>query len=958
MRLLSLLLVVLLPLTINAQQKADNTTAKTDHCLIRMKTFMCDPVQWEKEFDSNALLAAKEGRPIRDIVIENGVVHRVGKRPTLRDEAHLTRNPYFLLQFVGPTRQEWKDTLEKAGTTFLRYIPDNTFIVKMDSKALKVAQDDGNVRWIGPYDKKYKHTLDVSSVGNDGNPSNVGDGNHNSVPVNTPNAKERFVVLLFKDGDAVAFKKAVASAGGRILAASDGPYNVTLNVELDRAALTTISHLSSVEWIEKYQEVKDCNSVAASDDACAVKVVWDTWGLHGEGQTIGVCDGGLDRGSTSTELLNDDFEDGSGASRVVQIIDTAGDGDVSDPTGHGTHVAGSILGNGKNSGANPSANDFPNTCYAGMAPKAKCKFQANQNIVGSAVFPPDLNSLFQVSHEQFPYYANLHSDSWGVGVGGDYTVMSLNVDQYMWAHKDFLILFAAGNEGRDADSSGRIDFGYEGVFPSSLLAPGTAKNCLTVGASESLRTPAFLSANGGLCTSSWFAHWGASVAPVNPIRSDLISDRLDGVCAFSSRGPCLDGRTKPDLVAPGSNIASVRAYGRSSSGGDTPDGFYSWKSGTSMATPLVAGMAAIVRQFFTEGRYPGITVPSAALIKAVLLNGAVNMAPGQYGVATGKQEIPNVRPNNVAGWGRANLNQSLFRSGGKGLRILGTDVTTADAIGTGDVRSYQINVKQGTPLLAHLVWTDAPGAPQAGGGLVNDLDLVVVDPDGVMNYPSYARYSKSVCEQYATASSGNRSIVYTGFQGIKCTPTTLRTLDRVRFKLSSSGTGTRTQKARVYDDDGPGGLPGTLLREQSFQFQASIMIVNVWVDLPDLYVESGHSVYVGVANDTVTDINIRTDTGTYGHSWQLQNGTWSLIPDGENHVVAVFSDGNAGPSTVDRVNNVEGVEIPTPKTGTYTIRVTGYAVSQGDPSYGNRQPFSVVVSGDFPEMSKQAVWGF
>ena len=57
----------------------------------------------------------------------------------------------------------------------------------------------------------------------------------------------------------------------------------------------------------------------------------------------------------------------------------------------------------------------------------------------------------------------------------------------MWEHKDFLILFAAGNDGSDGNRDGVVDEG-------SLTPPGTAKNCITVGAAESVRAPGWLPA--------------------------------------------------------------------------------------------------------------------------------------------------------------------------------------------------------------------------------------------------------------------------------------------------------------------------------------------------------------------------------------------------------------------------------------------------------------------------------
>ena len=98
------------------------------------------------------------------------------------------------------------------------------------------------------------------------------------------------------------------------------------------------------------------------------------------------------------------------------------------------------------------------------------------------------------------------------------------------------------------------------------------------------------------------------------------------IATFSSFGPTLDGRIKPDVVAPGDRITSA---GITRNGQSCRTVTF---SGTSMATPHVAGAAALIRQYFMDGFYPSglknttsVMTPSGPLIKAVMLNGAQDM---------------------------------------------------------------------------------------------------------------------------------------------------------------------------------------------------------------------------------------------------------------------------------------------------------------------------------------------
>jgi len=819
---------------------------------------------------------------------------------------------YYIVQFNGPIKKGWKDALVSAGAEILDYIPDFAFIIRLIPDNKQVVRELPNVRWLGIYKPLYRINQDyLETMSKKLNGSKEAQGSE------TCSVLLRAVV--FPGEDMARIMSEIAALGGTVMDTISAGQKTILKIEIPMDRVPDVASIHGIKWVEQWPVRKLHND--KSTDINGIRTPRDTKGLYGEGQTVAVCDTGLDQGSADPAYLHDDFEDGAGGSRVSRIFDRVGDGADDVNSGHGTHVAGSILGNGHKSGSDSSSDNFPSTCFAGMAPRASLVFQAVEDNITKSLsgIPSDLKLLFS---EARGAGASLHSNSWGnEAVYGQYDSDSRAVDEYVWENKDFLILFSAGNDGVDADGDGVVD-----LF--SLISPGTAKNCLTVGASEGNR-PSF--------SQTWGGSWPEDY-PADPIFSDRMADYPGGIVAFSSRGPCFDGRYKPDIVAPGTFILSTRSSVASGTGWGVYNTYYMYNGGTSMATPLAAGTAALMREYLIKKK--GIAQPSSALIKAALINSAEDISPGQYGTGA-FQEIPDSPvPNNVEGWGRLNLGRGVYPQ--FPFNILYYD--EQNSLNTGAYREYSIDVtNSGYPLKINLVWTDYPGSPAVNGGLVNDLDLEVRGPYSAVHYPD------GVCGKLFYDNNSLQWCWYQNIQAMQFSPSSYPcTVKSAAFCFYNPGYTDADVGIVVYDDKGAGGLPGNELFRKKLAHVATgwntTQIKGVTL--------TGGNFYIAVEKldpeqGIIVDDGNPAERGFFydGSGW-VQSPYTSYI----RAEVCYFNE-------FDRMNNVVGLTLDSPDTGTYTVKVIGYNVPFGP------QPYALVISGAvnraslyYPHIASIGVW--
>jgi hypothetical protein len=633
------------------------------------------------------------------LITFNGVsldpqVEAVGLRAAGLESASAADSNYILVQTRAPLTSGQREQLSGLGVVIHEYVPESTYLCAYGPSDLDAVRRLPFVAWANVYLRGFKIPPSLRPPTAPREASLLP-----RAATRQPSRKPRQIDVIFHEDvdptDRGLRERVAAATGLDVDLVQPGRRKVRITAaEGDFERLAALDEVHHLEEVPTRQLLNDVARVILAADPLVNGTTY-----RGQGQVVAVADTGFDKGSATN--VHPAF---TGRVARLYALGRPSPARANDPHGHGTHVAGSVLGAAHSATMGGT--------IEGTAPEATLVLQSTLDANGGlGGIPADLHDLFEPPYDNDG--ARVHTNSWGTTTPGlPYDSSAQEIDDVVWNKPDLVICFAAGNDGTDHDRNGVVD-------PGSIGSQSAAKNCITVGASESVRRT---------FDHTYGEYWSADF-PADPIKSDLQAQNADGMVAFSSRGPTRERRVKPDVVAPGTCILSTLSrdvVSPSTDFGTSTDPLFFFDSGTSMATPLVAGCVAVLRETLVKN---GMSSPSAALVKALLINGAIDM-PGQY---TPSETL--VVPNRDEGFGRVDLAASVILPGVNPNSGLGEDGPLEE----GEEVQFVVDIParppshDGHPVPAaigatfkiSLVWTDPPGA-----ALQNDLDLIVRAADG------------------------------------------------------------------------------------------------------------------------------------------------------------------------------------------------------------------------------------
>jgi subtilisin family serine protease len=476
---------------------------------------------------------ANTTRPIGELVhdrkailLENALID-TGSPLNFSIPAHLQAQGdagAYIVQARGPINAAFRALLARAGAEIVSYIPNDAYLVRVRTTGANLLAAQPLVQSVIPYEPYYKIQSSLLGL---------------AVEQKLLPANAVLNLGLFANAAPQTIQE-IEKLGGKILAQSDSPFGPMVRVQ-PPVNWTALATLPGVQIVEGYHARVHANDLsrATTGVAADTQVSSNYFGLTGKNVIVEVNDSGID-------ATHPDFS-GSGTLRVfgdpANLVDT---------DGHGTHVAGTIAGDGTESltvmNAQGSIMPATNGQFRGMAPKA--------NLLAMSFNDSDQ----QLQEAAALTNALISNNSWNYEGDNAY---DLEAASYDWATRDalaglpgsqpVLFVFSAGNGGQLNEHNGGGGGGSDdgtGGNPDTIFSPATAKDVITVGALEQLRNITNIVTNAD----------GTMGRPWQPL-----TDSGSQVAGYSSRGNVgigiegQFGRYKPDVVAPGTFVISTRS---------------------------------------------------------------------------------------------------------------------------------------------------------------------------------------------------------------------------------------------------------------------------------------------------------------------------------------------------------------------------------------------------------------
>jgi subtilisin-like proprotein convertase family protein len=469
-------------------------------------------------------------RPLRElmrsetaILLQNALIETaVSNRVPIPDFLRVKGDPgSYIVQSRGPLDNNFRSALKSAGATIVEYIPNNAYLVRASEASAQQLQANPQTQAVLPYEPYYKLKPSLLSL---------------AVQQRTLPEDAALNLLLFADARGSVLGQ-LQQLGANVLSEDRSPFGPVVKIKPPTDSLAVLAGLSGVQEIEFAPTRIPANDLSRVTVGVATDAQTPTnyFDLTGSGVVVAVDDTGID--ATHPDL----------AGRVGFDFPISG----TDTDGHGTHVAGIIAGDGTQSitvtNAIGSINPGTNGQYRGKAPKARL---FSMQFTRSDTYLQEIGARTN---------ALISNNSWTYNVA-DYDLAAASYDAAVrdsvpevTGSQSLIYVFPAGNNSGINQVDNSVHNDGSGGNPDTILSPATAKNVITVGASEQFRniTNSTYSCSGGTCVTN---------QPWQP--STDSSNQVAGFSSCGNVGIGLEGdfgRFKPDVIAPGTFVASTRS---------------------------------------------------------------------------------------------------------------------------------------------------------------------------------------------------------------------------------------------------------------------------------------------------------------------------------------------------------------------------------------------------------------